>query len=141
MTTIETHPHTEGAVAQMFGLTIFDVRKIRKTLPPEMISRIDGCVRYTHDALEAIKKAAGVDGVDPHQVEKTPTAVPQQADAIKNMRVERLCPNPTWVRCRDEHGAMVDVKVLNNRNMHRDQWIEAIAMPDGRFWMVRERAT
>lgn len=131
----------EDVVARAFGMSIRDLRAMRSKLPDDGVVKNARRVLFSPGAIEALKKLTGVDPDIPQpDPEKTATDTNGAAPEPIMMHVERLCPNPTWVKARNTNGELIDVKVLNNHNMRRGQWIRV--RHDGtRFVIVRERAT
>jgi len=134
------YPYSEVDAAVNLGLTMRDLRRLKKNVPPGECAVVDGTARLTVAGLEAIKKAAGLPaGCEVAMPEISQTeGLPAQPEppVVLTMTVERLCPNPTFVRARTQDLALVDVKVFNNHNMHRHQVIKAVQKGDGKYYQV-----
>lgn len=90
--------------------------------------------------IEAVVRGPGEVNEDPpaaapaEVVIESPSLEPQQ----RVLWVERLCPNPIWVQCRDA-GVLVNVRVWNNRILRRGQALTVMEDGDGRMRALRVR--
>lgn len=77
------------------------------------------------------KDAGEVDGrlpAKPHEAETAKTRAPGRT--VMDCRVERICPNPTWVKVRVGN-ALVNVRVANNRAMRPGTMLKACQFEGG----------
>jgi hypothetical protein len=113
------------ALAEAAGISRSLLRKLRlEHLQDEVHYKKDarGLV-YTQAGVEALRGLLDPEGAVLPDLEKNAAQRAEEgdgaekigeADGLRTLTVERLCPNPTWVRCRVD-GAMVNVRVRPHR--------------------------
>lgn len=106
---------SEADVAAASGLSEHDLRKLREQMTRGRDWAMKkGAVWFSQSGLDQIAALAGGPIEQAEPSEKKPAAGP--IAPVVALRVERLCPNPTWVQARVD-GALVAVLVPNNRGM------------------------
>ncbi len=142
MREIDEFPFTEKSVAAAAGITEAEAKAMRSRISSDLYKKIGGQVRYSKAGVDALLNAAGLDSL-PHPTpgQENPTSPPDGDVALATMRIERLCPNPIWVKCRDPKTRdLVNVRVRNNRVMRLGQPINVVEV-DGRLHMAIPRAS
>ncbi len=143
---------TEKDVIAATGLSDDVVRRTRlaKLKNGEDWSRDEGTmsILYTEKGLVRLQEALGgiVIAASPPVVagaggQPMPLAKKEGAadgdGMVRNLTVERVCPNPTWVMCRDGE-ELVKVRVANNRQIVRGKVLKDCVLKS-ETWIYRGR--
>jgi len=99
-------------------------------------------IQYTKKGLARLQEALGGISIAPRgeiasQDAKEPLPIEKKTAAVMDVvdfRIERVCPNPTWIQARMQSGELVNVRVKNNERMARGMLL-ADCRHDGRSWV------
>jgi hypothetical protein len=122
---------SETVVAKVTGLARDALRQQRKDElePGKDWGLVDGEVCYAPSGVRILCEKMGLPSADVQKKCRleahTPVPdSPEPAVASTDIRVERVCPNPTWVMGRVA-GNLVKVRVKNNAGMERGTLLRA----------------
>jgi hypothetical protein len=140
---------TEREVMDATGMSEDAIRRTRlaklKNSEDWFRDESDMRIHYTEKGLRRLQEALGGIEIAP-PCEKTAGAGTEGAalgekragvgDPV-SLRIERVCPNPTWVQCRVGND-LVNVRVQNNRQMERGKLLSPCVLKnDG--WVFKGR--